>query len=55
MRGWWSGQSQQTVNLSTSVFAGSNPAPRTNKNKSPKYLGDLFLLVEQDLNRGANF
>ncbi len=32
LRRWWSGQSQQTVNLSTSVFAGSNPARRTNKN-----------------------
>ena len=30
MRRWWSGQSQQTVNLSASAFAGSNPARRTN-------------------------
>ncbi len=29
MRRWWSGQSQQTVNLSAYAFAGSNPARRT--------------------------
>ena len=29
MRRWWSGQSQQTVNLSALAFAGSNPARRT--------------------------
>jgi 23S rRNA (guanosine2251-2'-O)-methyltransferase len=29
MRRWWSGLSQQTVNLSASAFAGSNPARRT--------------------------
>ncbi len=29
MRRWWSGQSQQTVNLLPSGFAGSNPARRT--------------------------
>jgi len=29
MRRWWSGLSQQTVNLSAYAFAGSNPARRT--------------------------
>ncbi len=31
MRRWWSGLSQQTVNLSASAFVGSNPTRRTNK------------------------
>jgi hypothetical protein len=31
MRRWWSGQSQQTVNLSPSGFGGSNPSLRTRK------------------------
>ncbi len=34
MRRWWSGQSQQTVNLSPSGFAGSNPALRTKNNEA---------------------
>ncbi len=29
MRRWWSGLSQQTVNLSPSGFVGSNPTRRT--------------------------
>jgi hypothetical protein len=29
MEGWPSGQRQQTVNLPTYVYAGSNPAPST--------------------------
>ena len=29
MEGWPSGQRQQTVNLPTNVYAGSNPAPST--------------------------
>lgn len=31
MRRWWSGLSQQTVNLSALAFVGSNPTRRTNK------------------------
>lgn len=29
MLGWWSGQSQQSVKLSTYVSEGSNPSPST--------------------------
>ena len=36
MRRWWSGQSQQTVNLSPSGFVGSNPTRRT-KGILPKF------------------
>lgn len=34
LRRWWSGLSQQTVNLSASAFVGSNPTRRT-KEKYP--------------------
>ena len=47
-RRWWSGQSQQTVNLSAYAFAGSNPARRTNK-KSAQALPGRFLLVRREV------
>ena len=34
MRRWWSGLSQQTVNLSPLGFVGSNPTRRTTKKAS---------------------
>jgi hypothetical protein len=44
-RRWWSGQSQQTVNLSASAYAGSNPARRT-KQKIPNW---GFFVLRSDL------
>ena len=38
MLGLWSGQTQQTVNLSAFAFAGSNPAPSTKQTRS-RYVG----------------
>ena len=36
MRRWWSGLSQQTVNLSPSGFVGSNPTRRTKQTNPEK-------------------
>ncbi len=47
MRRWWSGQSQQTVNLSASAYEGSNPSRRTMNIKGEKFLtvlSNLFFL-----------
>jgi hypothetical protein len=42
MRRWWSGQSQQTVNLSALAFAGSNPARRTRIKIAQALLEHIF-------------
>ena len=43
MRRWWSGLSQQTVNLSPSGFVGSNPTRRTNEKPYAKAMGFSFV------------
>lgn len=38
MRRWWSGLSQQTVNLSALAFVGSNPTRRTKRKPERVFL-----------------
>lgn len=48
MRRWRSGQSHLTVNQTTYVYAGSNPARRTNdKNLGYNGLRFLFYVAER--------
>jgi len=50
MRRWWSGQSQQTVNLSAKAFVGSNPTRRTKvSEKAPELILVLFLNIARKL------
>ena len=48
MRRWWSGLSQQTVNLSASAFVGSNPTRRTiKKSRKPKVCGTTLINIRK--------
>ncbi len=52
MRRWWSGLSQQTVNLSASAFVGSNPTRRTMCKKF-KLLLEFFILYFSTIKKYA--
>ncbi len=55
MRRWRSGQSHLTVNQTTYVYAGSNPARRTN-NKNRRQRPKVFILCGREVRTvGAHF